>query len=139
VLEYESQKDLQAYGGPETYCPQEGKNQSPHAACALAVVIASLREYQLLETSVDAGAAIQAVPDDLQIKNPPSTSPPKGVSGILAANPNSLQVPESLIHPVPTFLQVPESFIHSVEISLQVPESFTHSVTVIPQNKLLVY
>jgi hypothetical protein len=85
------------------------------------------------------GATNQPTPDDLQIKNPPSIQVPKGVSGILGPNPNSLQVPDSLIHPVETSLQVPESFIHSVEISLQVPESFTHSVTVIPQNKLLVY
>jgi hypothetical protein len=38
----------------------------------VAVVTASLREYQSLITSLDAGATIQAIPPDIQIVFPPS-------------------------------------------------------------------
>jgi len=51
-----------------------GTNHPVAEVQLVAVVTASLREYQVLLTSLDAGATIQMIPPDIQIIFPPSDS-----------------------------------------------------------------
>jgi len=53
-----------------------GTNHPVAEVQLVAVVTASLRQYQVLVTSLDAGATIQAVPPLRQIKYPPRTGSP---------------------------------------------------------------
>jgi hypothetical protein len=70
-------------------------------------VTASFLEYQSLDTSLLLGAAIQATLEARHISLPPSIELPREALTIRDGK-NSLQVPESLIHPRLIFLQVPD-------------------------------
>jgi hypothetical protein len=75
VEENESQKDLQSF--PYSKSVLEGTNQSPQALDASATVTASSLLVQILETSLEAQATIQALRPFLANKYPPSTKEPR--------------------------------------------------------------